>query len=68
MIEDIPSILFVDELLEAYPNAKVILTNRPVEPWLMSMNATFFAVTEWKSLPFLAAIDNVCLFPSIIPL
>ncbi|KAH8724202.1 P-loop containing nucleoside triphosphate hydrolase protein [Phaeosphaeriaceae sp. PMI808] len=42
VLEDIPSILFADELLQAYPDAKVILTNRAVEPWLASMNATFF--------------------------
>ncbi|PVH94894.1 hypothetical protein DM02DRAFT_618274 [Periconia macrospinosa] len=58
VLEDIPSIMFADELLEAYPNAKVILTNRPVKPWLKSMNSTFYTVTEWKTLPILAAIDN----------
>jgi hypothetical protein len=58
-LEDIPCILFVDELLEAYPNAKVILTNRDVDSWLKSMNKTFFAVTDWKTMPYLAAYDNV---------
>jgi len=54
-LEDIPSILFVDELLEMYPNAKVILTNRDIDSWLLSMNKTFFTITEWKTMPYLAA-------------
>lgn len=28
---DVPCILFVEEMLAAYPDAKVILTERPVE-------------------------------------
>ncbi len=28
---DVPCIMFVEELLAAYPDAKVVLTERPVE-------------------------------------
>ncbi len=31
---------FPDELLELYPDAKFILTNRPAEKWLISMSKT----------------------------
>ena len=34
---DIPCILFVEEFLAAYPSAKVILTERPVESELMPL-------------------------------
>lgn len=30
---DIPAALFVEELVEAYPDAKVILTVRDVDSW-----------------------------------
>lgn len=34
---DLPCALFVEELLAAYPSAKVILTERPVEGGIMSL-------------------------------
>ncbi|KAL9029566.1 MAG: hypothetical protein Q9196_002214 [Gyalolechia fulgens] len=36
-VTDIPCVLFADELLTAFPDAKVILTNRDVDSWLESM-------------------------------
>ena len=68
VLEDIPSILFADELLEMYPDAKIILTNRDIDSWLLSMNKAFFAITEWKTLPYLAAWDNVCIYMLLIRL
>lgn len=59
VLEDIPCIMFVDELLEAYPDAKVILTNRDVDSWAKSMDNTFFKVTEWKTLPYLRQWDTI---------
>lgn len=35
---DVPCVLFVEELLAAYPDAKVIITERPVEGELFDMN------------------------------
>ena len=51
--------MFVDELVAAYPNAKVILTNRDVDNWLRSMNNTFYAVLGWSSMNVLAVLDPV---------
>jgi hypothetical protein len=51
--------MFVDELLEAYPAAKVILTNRDINSWSKSMDNTFFKVTEWKTMPLLTKWDAV---------
>ena len=32
-ISDLPAILFADDLIKAYPDAKVILTHRDVDKW-----------------------------------
>jgi hypothetical protein len=32
-VSDLPAILFAEELIEAYPEAKVILTHREFESW-----------------------------------
>lgn len=58
---DIPCLLFIDEMLAQYPNAKVILTNRDVESWNRSMRDTFFIVFNWRTFPLIAALDPVSL-------
>jgi len=60
--------MFVDELLAAYPSAKVILTNRNVDTWLESMNKTFYVVTGWKTMPFWMKYDTVSLHALYQPL
>ncbi|KAE8144745.1 P-loop containing nucleoside triphosphate hydrolase protein [Aspergillus avenaceus] len=39
---DIPASLFWEDLYQAYPDAKVILTTRDPETWWVSMDATLF--------------------------
>ncbi|OGM50741.1 putative NAD dependent epimerase/dehydratase [Aspergillus bombycis] len=56
-ITDIPCILFVEELMDAYPDARIVLTTRPVEPWLASMQRTFYAILSWKRWSLLEFID-----------
>ncbi|KNG89007.1 putative NAD dependent epimerase/dehydratase [Aspergillus nomiae NRRL 13137] len=56
-ITDIPCILFVEELMDAYPDARIVLTTRPVEPWLASMQRTFYAILGWKRWSLLEFID-----------
>lgn len=46
---DIPACLFWEDLHRAYPDAKVILTTRDVEPWLDSVSAT---VLKFIRMPF----------------
>ncbi|KAJ7289578.1 P-loop containing nucleoside triphosphate hydrolase protein [Mycena rebaudengoi] len=46
-ITDLPSLLFAEELVSAYPDAKVILTNRDPEEWWSSFNRTI--ITIWCS-------------------
>lgn len=59
--------MFVDELLEKFPDAKVVLTNRDVESWEKSMRSSIFQIMKWKSLPFIAWLDpvNNCTVPGI---
>lgn len=54
-----PCILFVDELLAAYPDAKVILTNRDEDSWVVSMNRTVFELLRWTSYNYIAALEPV---------
>ncbi|KAF2177890.1 hypothetical protein K469DRAFT_601641 [Zopfia rhizophila CBS 207.26] len=58
-IEDIPCLLFIDELLEKYPNAKVILTNRDIDSWFTSVHQSIFKILEWRTLPWIASIDPI---------
>ena len=45
-IVDFPGSLFVEQLLKAYPNAKVILTIRDEEQWFESMKSTVLATRK----------------------
>lgn len=54
-----PCILFTDELLAAYPDAKVILTERDVESWMISMNKTVLELLTWRSFDYLAPLEPV---------
>ncbi|KAF7314064.1 hypothetical protein HMN09_00565400 [Mycena chlorophos] len=40
VVADVPGLLFAKELVEAYPDARVILTLRDPDTWLRSMQAT----------------------------
>jgi hypothetical protein len=42
-VSDIPAALFVEELMDAYPEAKIILTTREEEKWLASMERTLWS-------------------------
>ncbi|VDL90819.1 unnamed protein product [Schistocephalus solidus] len=46
---DFPGSVFFKELMQAYPNAKVILTTRDPDAWVKSMRATVFPLDFYKS-------------------
>ncbi|KAF5537856.1 hypothetical protein FMEXI_9678 [Fusarium mexicanum] len=46
-VADLPAICFVEELVAAYPEAKVIVTQRDVDSWLRSMDSTGGQVLRW---------------------
>ena len=51
--------MFADELLAAYPDAKIVLTERDADSWLVSMEKTFYVLLGWKSLYYLAPLGPV---------
>lgn len=55
---DLPAACMVEELLAAYPDAKFILTHRPVDKWLASMNSTIIPVMNWPSWQILRYLDS----------
>ncbi|KAJ5542093.1 hypothetical protein N7461_008096 [Penicillium sp. DV-2018c] len=56
-VADTPACFFVEELLAAYPEAKVILTVRSPESWLQSMQNTLITVVSWRSWNVLSFFD-----------
>ena len=59
--------MFVDELLAAYPDAKVILSEREIESWMASMDKTLYAILNWTSFEYIAPFDSVFTHSSIVP-
>ena len=57
-VTDIPCIMFVEELVTAYPNAKVILTNRDADKWIASMENSFYIIVGWKTFDLVAYLDQ----------
>ncbi|KAF3479744.1 uncharacterized protein GIQ15_06720 [Arthroderma uncinatum] len=56
-VSDGPCCIFADELLAAYPDAKVILTIRTRESWLRSMQNSILEVLSWRSWTILSYLD-----------
>ena len=54
---DVPCCLFVDELIAAYPEAKIILNVRDANKWLQSMQKSLFTVFNWRSWRILRYTD-----------
>ncbi|KAI4185561.1 MAG: hypothetical protein L6R41_004041 [Letrouitia leprolyta] len=47
-ITDIPCIMFTEELLAAYPSAKVLLTLRDEDSWVRSVRGLFNTLLRWN--------------------
>jgi len=43
-----PCVNFSKELLEAFPNAKVVLTQRDPDKWLDSIDNSIHRILNWK--------------------
>ena len=56
---DAPAFLFVDDLVAAYLEAEVVLTNRNVDKWMYSMHATLLHVFQWPLWRILQYTDLV---------
>lgn len=56
---DAPCANFSDQLLAAYPDAKVILTTRDPDKWIESVERSYYHVLGWWAWKVLAAVDSV---------
>ncbi|KAI0872120.1 P-loop containing nucleoside triphosphate hydrolase protein [Hypoxylon argillaceum] len=56
---NLPGAMLAEELVKAYPNAKVVLTTRDVDKWQASMKTTVDATFGWKAFEWLAPFDPV---------
>ena len=52
--------LLVKELIEAYPDAKVVLTTRDAEKWRRSIENTVGVIEKWRIWPYLAMVSADC--------
>ncbi|KJZ74745.1 hypothetical protein HIM_05862 [Hirsutella minnesotensis 3608] len=57
-LSDDPCCLFVEDLVAAYPDARVVLTLRPRDAWLRSMRAFILGILSWRSWPVLCLLDG----------
>jgi hypothetical protein len=51
-------VLFAEELLVAYPDAKVILTERDVDGWVASMQRSYYKVLMSRGMRILSVLDG----------
>lgn len=56
-ITDTPCVLFSEELLAAYPDAKVILTERDVDSWADSMQRSYYKVLMSRGMQIMRVLD-----------
>ncbi|KAJ2994466.1 hypothetical protein NUW58_g1551 [Xylaria curta] len=55
-----PGTMVAEDLVRAYPNAKIILTNRDVDKWAQSLKQSVDVVGKnWKSFDWIAPFDPV---------
>ncbi|KAF2272016.1 uncharacterized protein EI97DRAFT_237001 [Westerdykella ornata] len=47
-VADLPAALFAKELVEAYPEAKVIVTTKAYEEWERSMSESVWLLLKWR--------------------
>jgi hypothetical protein len=57
-LTDTPCVLFAEELLVAYPDAKVILTERDVDGWVASMQRSYYKVLMSRGMRILSVLDG----------
>lgn len=67
-VTDAPCVCFSDELIAAFPNAKVILSTRDPDKWLASMENAYLKILaspDWKWFRALCELDIDLLAPYI---
>ncbi|KAM3481932.1 hypothetical protein MY8738_004241 [Beauveria namnaoensis] len=61
---DMPAAYFAEELIEAYPDAKIILTVRDTESWFASYSRTIRPIQDSPLTPFVSMMDWLLLMPT----
>jgi hypothetical protein len=67
-VTDAPNACFVDELIAAYPNAKVVLGVRDPDEWVASMETSYYRILGWKSWRVLCYFNKVSFLSRILAL
>ncbi|KAL9637118.1 MAG: hypothetical protein Q9204_002002 [Flavoplaca sp. TL-2023a] len=57
-IADLPAILFAEELLQCYPNSKVVLVERDIERWYKSFNEGIISSIWHPAIRIIARLDS----------
>ena len=57
-----PTVLFTDQMVDAFPNAKIILTETSPEAWVKSMEKSFYSIINDNS-SMLLSMDTVSYHP-----
>ncbi|KAF7590722.1 hypothetical protein BBP40_002513 [Aspergillus hancockii] len=63
-VSDFPAICFSRELIDAYPEAKVILTLRDIDNWHNSVNQTFQPMLDSHCLRVADVVDGLLFMPT----
>ncbi|KAG4420525.1 hypothetical protein IFR04_006345 [Cadophora malorum] len=57
-VTDAPNVCFADELVAAYPNAKVVLSVRDPDKWVASMESSYYTILGWPAFKALGFFDQ----------
>ncbi len=55
-----PGTIFIPELLDAYPNAQIVVNTRPVDSWYKSFESTVLEVLQWRDYRLQPFISRLC--------
>ncbi|KAJ5098952.1 hypothetical protein N7532_005953 [Penicillium argentinense] len=61
---DVPAACFAEELMDAYPNARVILTNRDTDAWFESVQKTLIANAFTRRASFISFLATITRSPN----
>ncbi|KAF4631589.1 hypothetical protein G7Y89_g6541 [Cudoniella acicularis] len=56
-VTDMPCVNFSEQLVAAFPNAKVVLTQRDPASWVKSCEASFYTILSWRIWRFLRWLE-----------
>ncbi|KAI4150907.1 MAG: hypothetical protein LQ340_003818 [Diploschistes diacapsis] len=57
-VSDVPAICFSEDLIEAYPEAKIILVERDIDKWYKSFNDTVVKYMDFRAVKYMVFLFN----------